>query len=61
MVSRVATASARIVESTARRRRPLNTPVSSITFPTASLTRCGRSDLAIRRRQYTSVEESNPG
>ena len=41
-VSWVATASARIVESTARRRRPLRIPVCSITFLTASLTRCGR-------------------
>ncbi len=51
MVSWVATASARIVESTARRRRPFSTPVSAITVATASLTRCGRSDFASRRRQ----------
>ena len=60
IVSWVATASARIVESTARRRRPFSTPVSSTTSLTASLIRCGRADLAIRRRQYTSVEGSNP-
>ncbi len=59
-VSWVATASARIVESTARRRRPLSTPVSSITFLTASFTRCGRFDFAIRFRQYTSDDGSNP-
>ena len=61
MVSWVATASARIVESTARRRRPFSTPVCSTTILTASLIRCGRSDLAIRLRQYTSVDGSNPG
>jgi hypothetical protein len=33
-VSWVATASARIVESTARRRRPVSTPVSAITVLT---------------------------
>ena len=59
-VSWVATASARIVESAARRRRPFSTPVSAITVLTASLTRCGRPDFAIRFRQYTSVEGSNP-
>ncbi len=59
-VSWVATPSARIVESTARRRRPFSTPVCSITVFTASLTRCGRPDFAIRRRQYTSEEGSNP-
>ena len=46
MVSWVATASSRIVESTARRRRPASTPVASITCRTASLIRCGRSDFA---------------
>ena len=60
-MSWVATASARIVESTARRRRPFKIPVCSITFLTASLTRCGRSDFAIRFRQYTSEDGSNPG
>ena len=59
-MSWVATAPARIVESTARRRRPFSTPVSSTTFLTASLTRCGRSDFAIRLRQYTSEDGSNP-
>ena len=59
-VSWVATASARIVESTARRRRPFTIPVCSATLRTASLTRCGRSDFASRRRQYTSVEGSKP-
>ena len=56
MVSWVATASARIVESTARRRRPFSTPVCVITFATASLIRGGRADFASRCRQYTSVE-----
>jgi hypothetical protein len=61
-VSWVATASARIVESTARRRRPVKIPVCSITCLTAPLTRCGRADLASRRRrQYTSEDGSNPG
>jgi hypothetical protein len=36
-------------------------PVSPITVRTASLTRCGRSERAIRFRQYTSEEGSNPG
>jgi hypothetical protein len=57
---RVATASARIVESTARRRLPFKTPVSPITFLTASLIRWGRPDFARRRRQYTSSGGSNP-
>ena len=60
-VSWVATASARMVESTARRRRPFSTPVSRTTLLTASLIRCGRSDRAIRFRQYTSDDGSNPG
>ena len=59
-VSWVATASARIVESTARRRRPFSTPVCSTISRIASLTRCGRSDFAIRPRQYTSEDGSNP-
>lgn len=59
-MSCVATASARIVESTARRRRPPKIPVSRTTARTASLIRCGRFDLAIRCRQYTSVDGSNP-
>jgi inhibitor of KinA sporulation pathway (predicted exonuclease) len=56
MVSWVATASAKIVESTARRLRPARTPVASTTCRTASLIRCGRVEAANRRRQYTSVE-----
>src|ERR1700682_6241190 len=60
MVSWVATASARIVESTARLRRPDRIPVSATTRRTASLIRCGRSDFASRLRQYTSVVGSNP-
>jgi hypothetical protein len=60
IVSWVATASARIVESTAWRRRPFSTPVSAITVATASLMRCGRPERASRRRQYTSVDGSNP-
>ena len=59
-VSWVATASARIVESTARRRRPARIPVCSTTARIASLIRCGRSDLAIRPRQYASVDGSKP-
>jgi hypothetical protein len=50
-VSWVATASSRIVESTARRRRPRKIPVSSTTFRTASLTRCGRPEAASLLRQ----------
>ena len=38
----------------------LQDPGLPITFLTASLTRCGRADFAIRRRQYTSVEGSKP-
>jgi hypothetical protein len=49
-----------MVESTARRRRPLRIPVCSTTCLTASLTRCGRADPAIRFRQYTSDDGSNP-
>ena len=60
-VSWVATASAKIVESTARRRRPRGTPVSATILRTASLIRSGRADLAIRFRQYTSDDGSNPG
>ena len=60
MVSWVATASATIVESTARLPRPRRIPVSSTTLRTASLIRCGRSDFANRFRQYTSVDGSNP-
>src|SRR6202171_4836196 len=60
MVSWVATASARIVESTARLRRPRRIPVSSTTCRTASLIRCGRVDFASRLRQYTNVDGSNP-
>jgi hypothetical protein len=49
------------VEPAARRRRPFKIPVCSITVLTASLTRCGRADLASLLRQYTSEEGSNPG
>ena len=58
-VSWVATASSNTVESTHRRRRPRSTPVSAITSATLSNTRSGRSDAAIRRRQYTNVVGSN--
>ena len=58
-VSWVATASSNTVESTHRRRRPRSTPVSAITSATLSNTRSGRSDPAIRLRQYTSVVGSN--
>jgi hypothetical protein len=60
-VSCVAAASTRMVESTARRRRPRKTPVCPATVLTPSLTRCGRLDFAIRRRQYTSEDGSKPG
>ncbi len=60
-VSWVATASASTVESTARRRRPIKIPVCPITALTASLTRYGRADPAIRLRQCTRVDGSNPG
>ena len=56
-----ATASARMAESTARRRQPLSTPVSSTIVRTASLTRCGRAGRAIRFRQYTSDDGPTPG
>ena len=60
IVSWVATAPARIVESTARLRRPRRIPVSSTTVRTASVIRCGRSDFASRLRQYTSIDGSKP-
>src|SRR6266702_2602629 len=47
-----------MVESTQRLRRPRNTPISAITSATASNTRSGRPDFAIRLRQYTSVDGS---
>ena len=58
-VSWVATASSNTVESTHRFRRPRSIPVSAMTFATASNTRSGRSEAAIRFRQYTSVDGSN--
>jgi hypothetical protein len=58
-VSWVATASSNTVESTHRFRRPRRIPVSAVTRATASNTRSGRSEAAIRFRQYTSVEGSN--
>jgi DNA invertase Pin-like site-specific DNA recombinase len=54
-VSWVATASARIVESSTRRPRPLSTPVASTTWPTASKSRRGRSEARSRARQDTST------
>ena len=60
-VSCEATASARIVESTARRRRPARIPVAPMTLRTASLTRCGRPDRATRLRQTTSEVGWIPG
>ncbi|HZA15596.1 MAG TPA: hypothetical protein VE645_01650 [Pseudonocardiaceae bacterium] len=47
------------MESTQRLRRPRKIPVSAITAATASNTRSGRFDAAIRRRQYTNVDASN--
>jgi hypothetical protein len=59
-VSWVATASSKTVESTHRLRRPRKIPVCAITSATASKTRSGRSEAAIRLRQYTSVDGSKP-
>lgn len=59
-VSWRATASSRIVESTARRRLPARAPVPPITSRTASKIRWGRSEVARRRRQYVSVEGWKP-
>ena len=50
-VSWRATASSRIVESSARRVLPATTPVSAITDVTTSKIRSGRSEAASRRRQ----------
>ncbi len=58
-MSWVATASSNTVESTHRLRRPRRIPVSAITRATASNTRSGRSEAAIRLRQYTRVDGSN--
>jgi hypothetical protein len=55
MVSWVATASAKRVESSTRRPRPLSTPVASTTWRTASKIRRGRSEARSRARQYTST------
>jgi hypothetical protein len=55
MVSCLATASSRTVESTARRRLPFRTPVSATTSAMASMIRCGFPDPARRLRQYVSV------
>ena len=60
-VSCVATASARMAGSAARRRRPFKTRFCSTILRTASLTRRGRTDFAIRFRQYTSDDGLNPG
>ena len=57
-VSWVATASSNTVESTHRFRRPRNMPVAAMTSATASNTRSGRPEAAIRLRQYTSVDGS---
>ena len=57
-VSWVATASSNTVESTHRLRRPRNMPVAAMTSATASNTRSGRPEAAIRLRQYTSVDGS---
>ncbi len=57
-MSWVATASSKTVESTHRFRRPRKIPVPVITSATASNTRSGRAEAAIRLRQYTSVEGS---
>lgn len=55
MVSCLATASSRTVESTPRRRLPFRMPVSTTTSAIASMIRCGFPDPARRRRQYVSV------
>lgn len=55
MVSCLATASSRTVESTALRRLPFRIPASATTSAMASMIRCGFPDPARRRRQYVSV------
>jgi hypothetical protein len=57
-VSWAETASSKTVESTHRFRRPRKIPVCAMTSATASNTRSGRSEAAIRRRQYTRVDGS---
>jgi hypothetical protein len=59
-VSWVATASAKTVESSTRRPRPLSTPVCSTTWRTASKSRRGRVERRMRLRQYTSTVGWNP-
>jgi hypothetical protein len=54
-VSWVATASAKTVESSTRRPRPLSTPVCSATSRTASKICRGRSEARSRARQDTST------
>ena len=54
-VSWVATASSKIVESSARRPRPPSTPVVSTTWRTASKIRRGLDQRRMRLRQYTST------
>jgi hypothetical protein len=54
-LSWVATASAKMVESSSRRPRPLSTSVASTTWRTASKIRLGRDEARIRLRQYTST------
>src|SRR5450830_1659655 len=56
MVSRLATASSRTVESTARRRLPASTPHLATPCATASRIRSGRLLAARRVRQYMNVK-----
>jgi hypothetical protein len=57
-VSWVATASSNTAGSTHRFRRPRKIPVCAMSSATASNTRSGRSEAAIRLRQYTRTDGS---
>lgn len=59
-VSWRATASSRIVESTARRVLPASAPVASMTSRTASKIRCGDPLAASRRRHNVNTVGWNP-
>jgi hypothetical protein len=60
-VSWVATASSSRVESTARRVRPVSTPVLAMTWRTASKMRSGRSEARSLARHKVSTLGWNPG
>jgi hypothetical protein len=59
-VSWVATASAKMVESSTRRPRPASTPVASAPWRTAPKIRLGRGEARRRARQYTSTVGGTP-